>query len=177
MNATRVSSPAVHTDMVSGIQTVSWADKVAGGSPASSRIHLQYFSPVVANNRIIVSPPEEVASLGEARWKDCVVGYFVGKKLSFNSITDKIRGKYGLIDVLSNEEGFYFFQFDKTGAYREVLEAGPWHGGRLIMLKQWQPQNMLQKDPKYVYRKTSHRKFPFGPNSIMFLWNFGQMRD
>lgn len=98
-----------------------------------------------------MSPPEEVASLGEARWKDCVVGYFVDKKLSFkaaNSITDKIWGKYGLIDVLSNEEGFYFFQFDKTGAYREVLEAGPWHfGGRLIMLKQWQPQNVFTERP------------------------------
>lgn len=105
----------------------------------------------MANNREIVSPPEEVASLGEARWKDCVVGYFVDKKLSFkavNSITDKIWGKYGLIDVLSNEEGFYFFQFDKTGAYREVLEAGPWHfGGRLIMLKQWQPQNVFTERP------------------------------
>lgn len=36
---------------------------------------LQYYSFVVSNGRVVVSPPEDVANLGVAKWKDCVVGY------------------------------------------------------------------------------------------------------
>lgn len=41
---------------------------------------------------------------------------------------------------------FFFFQFDKAGAYRQVVESGPWHfAGKLMVLQQWQPQMNLVK--------------------------------
>ncbi|KAF7130455.1 hypothetical protein RHSIM_Rhsim10G0151000 [Rhododendron simsii] len=46
--------------------------------------------------------------------------------------------------VLPNEDGFFFYQFDKAGTYRPVIQSGPWHfGGRLMVLKQWHPQLTL----------------------------------
>lgn len=68
----------------------------------------------------------------------------VDRKLPFTaikSIVQKILGKFGLMEVLPNEDGFFFYQFDKAGTYRQVIESGPWHfGGRLMVLKQWHPQ-------------------------------------
>lgn len=105
---------------------------------------LQYYSFVVSNGRVVVSPPEDVANLGVAKWKDCVVGYLFDCKLPFmavKTIAHKIWGKFGLTAVLSNEEGYFFFPFHRAAAYRDVVEAGPWHfGGRLMMLKQWFPR-------------------------------------
>ncbi|KAI8559361.1 hypothetical protein RHMOL_Rhmol04G0167200 [Rhododendron molle] len=43
--------------------------------------------------------------------------------------------------------GFFFFRFDKAGAFRAVIEVGPWHfWGRLLILKQWHPHMSLEKD-------------------------------
>lgn len=127
----------------------SWKDRVVVNSSAP-RMDLQYFAPTVVNEKIVVQPPEEVVSLGIEKWKDCVVGYFLDKKLSFDavkSIAEKVWAKFGLIDVLSNEEGFFFFRFDKAGAFRAVIEAGPWHfWGRLLILKQWHPHMSFAKD-------------------------------
>ncbi|KAG5560701.1 hypothetical protein RHGRI_003888 [Rhododendron griersonianum] len=127
----------------------SWKDRVVVNSSAP-RMDLQYFAPTVVNEKIVVQPPEEVVPLGIEKWKDCVVGYFLDKKLSFNavkSIAEKVWAKFGLIDVLSNEEGFFFFRFDKAGAFRAVIEVGPWHfWGRLLLLKQWHPHMSFAKD-------------------------------
>ncbi|KAF7145034.1 hypothetical protein RHSIM_Rhsim04G0043700 [Rhododendron simsii] len=128
---------------------VSWKDKVAVDTSAP-RMALQFFAPSVINEKIVVQPPEEVVTLGNEKWKDCVVGYFIDRRLPFKSVKDiaeRIWSKFGLIDVLSNDEGFFFFQFDKVGAFREVIEAGPWHfGGRLLVLQQWHPHMCLKKE-------------------------------
>ncbi|KAG5560625.1 hypothetical protein RHGRI_003821 [Rhododendron griersonianum] len=128
---------------------VSWKDKVAVDTSAPC-MALQFFAPSVINEKIVVQPPEEVVTLGNEKWKDCVVGYFIDRRLPFKSVKDiaeRIWAKFGLIDVLSNDEGFFFFQFDKVGAFREVIEAGPWHfGGRLLVLQQWHHHMCLQKE-------------------------------
>lgn len=65
------------------------------------------------------------------------------KKLPYlfvRSIAFRIWGKYGLKDVLSNEKGFFFFQFGAEGAYRQISEVGAWHfGNRLMVLQEWHP--------------------------------------
>ena len=63
------------------------------------------------------------------------------------SIATKIWAKFRIMDVLSNEKGFYFFLFDNDDAVRRVLEAGPWYfGGRLFVLKKWEPHMSFKKD-------------------------------
>ncbi|KAG5560627.1 hypothetical protein RHGRI_003823 [Rhododendron griersonianum] len=132
------------------VPPVSWKDKVVAGETVVPRMALQYFAPFFVNEKLVVSPPEEVVLLGSEKWKDCVVGYFIDRKLPFRavkSIAERIWAKFGLVDVLSNDEGFFFFQFDKVGAYRELIEAGPCHfGDRLLVLKQWHPHMCLEKE-------------------------------
>ncbi|KAF7154743.1 hypothetical protein RHSIM_Rhsim01G0053400 [Rhododendron simsii] len=141
-------TPSAGTSLPIAPVLTSWKDKVVNTS--APRMDLQFFAPSVVNEKIVVRPPEEVVTLGIEKWKDCVVSHFIDRKLSFNavkSIVEKVWAKFGLTDVLSNDEGFFFFQFDKVGAFREVIEAGPWHfWGRLLVLKQWHPHTCLEKD-------------------------------
>lgn len=41
--------------------------------------------------------------------------------MAFKSIAGKIWGKFGLSKVLSNDKGFFNFQFDQAVAYRQVV--------------------------------------------------------
>ncbi|KAG5548467.1 hypothetical protein RHGRI_013973 [Rhododendron griersonianum] len=102
----------------------SWKDIVAPVNPLISRMNLHYCPPAVVNNDLYVNIPESVASAGVDRWKDWVVGYFVDRKLHFTAvetIAHKIWDQFGLLDVLSNENGFFFFHFDKSELWTEGL--------------------------------------------------------
>ncbi|KAK3229967.1 hypothetical protein Dsin_001848 [Dipteronia sinensis] len=58
-----------------------------------------------------------------------------------------IWGNRGLLEVLANEKGFYFFKFSDDEACSNVLEAGPWlSAGRMMILKKWHPRLILSKD-------------------------------
>lgn len=128
---------------------VSWKDVVASDSPLFPRMNLRYCPPSIVNDKLCVTIPEGVDVPGVDKWKDWVVGYFVDRKLPFTavqSIAKNIWRKFGIAEVLANEEGFFFFRFDKEGAFRQVVESGPWHfGNRLMVLQQWQPQMNLVK--------------------------------
>ncbi|KAF7129953.1 hypothetical protein RHSIM_Rhsim10G0134500 [Rhododendron simsii] len=68
---------------------------------SAPRMDLQFFPPAIVNEKIVVQPPEEVVTLRNEKWKDCVVGYFIDRKLPFatvKSIAEKIWAKFGLID-------------------------------------------------------------------------------
>ncbi|KAF7144738.1 hypothetical protein RHSIM_Rhsim04G0128800 [Rhododendron simsii] len=66
---------------------------------------------------------EEVEDNGSDLWSDCVVGYFLDKKVAF--------------PIVKNIEG----------AHCKVMESGPWPiAGNLMILKKWRPQMVLQKE-------------------------------
>ncbi|KAK2642091.1 hypothetical protein Ddye_023854 [Dipteronia dyeriana] len=95
--------------------------------PSSSPMNLKYYEPFHSVIRKCVLPPLEVAENGSKAWKNCLVGYFIGKKLPFslvNNIAIRIWGNLGLLEVLANEKGFYFFKFSDDEACSNVLEAG-----------------------------------------------------
>ena len=53
-----------------------------------------------------------------------------------NTIAKKLWGIWGLIEVLANDKGFFFFKFSDANSCMEVLENGPWHfAGRTLILK------------------------------------------
>ncbi|KAF7129811.1 hypothetical protein RHSIM_Rhsim10G0103700 [Rhododendron simsii] len=104
---------------------LSWKDKVSLPE-VHSRMKLQYFPPAVEGETVRVSPPKHVETHGAEKWKDCIVGHFVDKILPYlavRSIAFSIWRKYGLKEVLSNEKGFFFFQFGAEGAYRQISEG------------------------------------------------------
>lgn len=100
-----------------------------------------------------MSPPENVELLGQSKWKRCVVGQFLDKKLGFTAVRNiamRIWEKFGIREVLSNEKGFFFFLYDGE-SFHELLERGPWHfGGKLLILKLWHPHLKLEKEQLFT---------------------------
>ncbi|KAK3198379.1 hypothetical protein Dsin_021794 [Dipteronia sinensis] len=55
-------------------------------------------------------------------------------------------GNRGMVEVLANDKGFYFFKFADNEACSNVLESGPWlFAGRMVILKKWHPKLILTK--------------------------------
>ncbi|KAG5545007.1 hypothetical protein RHGRI_017464 [Rhododendron griersonianum] len=131
---------------------LKWAEVVAPPSSTSSSSHmnLSYYPPQLRDAKVVVCPPQEVIDLGSELWTDCVVGYFLDKKVPFpivKNIIMRIWEKFGISDVLANDQGFFFFKFSKADAYRTVMKAGPWLiAGKLLILKPWEPQMVLTKE-------------------------------
>lgn len=69
-------------------------------------------------------------NLGCGEWENTLVGYFLGKKLSYltvNFIARKIWYKEGLLEVLSFDNEFFFFKFEYHEGMCSVLDRAPWH--------------------------------------------------
>ncbi|KAG5552180.1 hypothetical protein RHGRI_010315 [Rhododendron griersonianum] len=129
---------------------VGWNTVVAQSLPSASRMALAYHPPQIRGSRLVVCPPIEVEECGAERWSDCLVGYFLDKKVSFHlvdNIVKRIWKKFGIYEVMANDQGFFFFKFGDEGVLQKVMEGGPWHiAGKLMILKKWQPQMVLQKE-------------------------------
>jgi hypothetical protein len=124
--------------------------------PPLCPMKLQYHPPLSDGGRKVVSPPPEVAVEGCKRWQNCLVGYMIEKKLPYsvvNGIAHRVWGSKGLLEVLANDNGFFFFQFSNAEKCSTILEAGPWlFSGKPLFLKRWQPGLILTKE--------SHSKIP-----------------
>lgn len=142
--------------------TQSWSNVVAngGGSKAGvvpntppKRMTLEYIPPVFLNDRVVVSPPEDVELLGHSKWKRCIVGHFLDKKLAYTAVRNiamKIWARFGIREVHANGKGFFFFLFEGE-KYHQLLESGPWHfGDKLLVLKLWHPHLKLEKEQMAV---------------------------
>ncbi|KAK3184871.1 hypothetical protein Dsin_032157 [Dipteronia sinensis] len=119
-------------------------------NPTSRPMNLKFYQPIQSGNRKCVSPPLEVVEDGFKTWKNYLVGNFIEKKLPFSlvyNIAMRIWGNRGLLEVLANEKGFYFFKFSDDEVCSNVLEDGPWiFAGRMVILKKWHPKLILSKD-------------------------------
>ncbi|KAF7145736.1 hypothetical protein RHSIM_Rhsim04G0248900 [Rhododendron simsii] len=145
---------------------LSWSNIAAGGNAVNNspgegvkgvpesmvvpeKMKLEYIPPVILNDRVVVSPQEDVEELGQSKWAKCIVGHFWDKKLTFTAVRKiamNIWARFGIRDVLSNEKGFFFFLFEGE-KFHQLLESGPWHfGGKLLILKLWHPRLKLEKD-------------------------------
>ncbi|KAF7123295.1 hypothetical protein RHSIM_Rhsim12G0066300 [Rhododendron simsii] len=114
------------------LRSGSFLDTVVAQNSSSSYMKLSYHPPQVKKAKVIVCPHAEVIVEGVAQWSNCLVGYFLDKKLPFigvQNIATQIWKKFGIQKVMSNEQGFYFFEFSQADAARRVIEATPWHFG------------------------------------------------
>lgn len=127
-----------------------WKDLLVSKDNESGVMELQYFPPSEVDGKILVTPPPFVGEIGVKKWQSSLVGYFLDRQIPFmavKSIVFKIWAKFGITDVLSNDNGFYFFLFNNDDGYKRLLDSGPSHiGGRLMVLKKWEPQMCLVKD-------------------------------
>lgn len=69
---------------------VGWNTVVAPSLPSASRMALAYHPPQIRGSRLVVCPPIEVEECGAERWSDCLVGYFLDKKVPFHLVDNNI---------------------------------------------------------------------------------------
>ncbi|KAI8527867.1 hypothetical protein RHMOL_Rhmol12G0107100 [Rhododendron molle] len=127
-----------------------WKNLLANDDGKNDCMTIQYFPPSMEGGKLLVTPLSSVGEDGILKWHSSLVGYFLDRtvpSMIVKSIVSKIWEKFRITDVLSNDDGFFFFLFNKDDAYKRILDSGPWHiGGRLMILKKWEPQMSLVKD-------------------------------
>ncbi|KAL9271013.1 Beta-amyrin synthase-like protein, partial [Drosera capensis] len=125
---------------------------LVSSDPMERKMKMQFFEPVRKDSIIMVimvEPPAEVVAESVSKWQDCLVGYFVGKRLPFKSVDIAVRklwNKYGLSEILTDDNGFYYFRVPDAQARLKILDVGMWlMFDRPCFLQQWSPDLVLSK--------------------------------
>ncbi|KAJ0093684.1 hypothetical protein Patl1_25491 [Pistacia atlantica] len=103
----------------------------------------------------MVRPPLSLTMKGRKKWRNCLVGSFIERKPLFHSVqsmTLKLWQKYGIKDIMMNEEGFFFFKYEEEAMMFQCLEDGPWlFQNKPIMLQKLQPKMEINKEaPQFI---------------------------
>ncbi|KAJ9557217.1 LOW QUALITY PROTEIN: hypothetical protein OSB04_011831 [Centaurea solstitialis] len=105
---------------------------------------LKYYPPVVTElgtRRAII--PNELVKKQASEWTLTLVGYFIGKRPAFPFVqfhAKRMWKKYGLTDVILNDQGYFFFKFNSDQGLNFVFENGPWlFNGMPVFIQRWQP--------------------------------------
>ncbi|KAJ9545693.1 hypothetical protein OSB04_025400 [Centaurea solstitialis] len=91
---------------------------------------LTYYPPVVSElgtRRAVI--PDDLILKQASEWALTLAGYFLGKRPAFPFVQYHARRmwkKYGLTDVILNDQGFLFFKFNSEQGMNFVFENGPW---------------------------------------------------
>ncbi|KAJ9546322.1 hypothetical protein OSB04_018865 [Centaurea solstitialis] len=120
------------------------------------KVKLKYYPPVVTElgtRRAII--PDELIQKQANEWTLTLAGYFLGKRLAFPFVQYHVRRmwkKYGLTDVILNDQGYFFFKFNSDQGLNFVFENGPWLFNSMpIFIQKWQPGLSFDKpEPKIV---------------------------
>ncbi|KAJ9564424.1 hypothetical protein OSB04_000390 [Centaurea solstitialis] len=114
------------------------------GSFVDSEGKLTYYPPVVTElgtRRAII--PDDLVQKQANEWVLTLAGYFIGKRPAFPFVQYHARRmwkKYGLTDVILNDQGYFFFKFNSDQGLNFVFENGPWlFNGMPIFIQRWQP--------------------------------------
>ncbi|KAF8017595.1 hypothetical protein BT93_H2702 [Corymbia citriodora subsp. variegata] len=124
--------------------TRSWANVARAAMQGYS---LSFFPPQAEGENIVHCTEEDLDG-ADPMWHQCLVGYFVGKRLPFRLVESALKHLWGqrLLEVKANDQGFYFFHIADSEFRREVLEGGPLTVARVpLILQQWQPMLELKK--------------------------------
>ena len=117
----------------------SWASIVVGTAKHPQSMPLRYIEPSLTDGNIVISPPISVLEQGAKRWECYLVGFILDNRLPppvVKSIVMKMWAKKGLLDVLAQGVGFFFFRFSNAEGLSEVLQGGPWLiAGRHVFLR------------------------------------------
>lgn len=81
-----------------------------------SNVSLEYIKPNLSKDgvKVRVSPLSEVVALGVGKWCNCLVGFFLGKKMSFylvKNFVNRIWKRFVDVVVVSYGQGVYIHSF------------------------------------------------------------------
>lgn len=92
-------------------QSKKWSEIV---KPKTSfgRMKFSVHTPEISEGKIIIKPPLSVDLQGKKAWENCLVGYFFEKRVAYHTIEYHANRKWkskGLVEVIMNDDGFFFF--------------------------------------------------------------------
>nr|GEY73841.1 hypothetical protein [Tanacetum cinerariifolium] len=123
-----------------------------GGVLAKCRLRLVYFRTLVNDERVEVVDcvlPKDAAAKVKGRYENSIVGFFLGKDLSFLVVQQYVSNtwrKFGFERITQNDDGVYLFKF-ATKSYRDqVIQKGLWLILKSpIILSKWSPSVSLKR--------------------------------
>ena len=104
----------------------AWVNVV--GKSRESNIRLNCIAPGESWIQKCLPIPKCIGEEGSRKWNNFLAGHFIDSKLPYSlvkTIAFRHWAKLGLMNVLSNDRGFYFFQFSSEDELIRVLEGGP----------------------------------------------------
>lgn len=108
------------------------------------------FTPLhVQSSKPVIQMDESNLEATDPKLFDCLVGYFIGKKLPFKVVEKALRKAWGpsLLEVMSNGRGLFLLRITNGEFKRKILEGGTVTVVRiLLILQQWKPGIELNKD-------------------------------
>ncbi|KAJ9539134.1 hypothetical protein OSB04_031867 [Centaurea solstitialis] len=97
--------------------------------------------------RVVLSV--ELAKKAVLRYNSTMYGYFLGPRVPFMVVKQSVTrswGKFGLVDVMMNANGVYFFKFNDEGGCNQVIEQGPlFIRNAPLFAFRWDPSKGLSK--------------------------------
>ncbi|KAL3726641.1 hypothetical protein ACJRO7_031536 [Eucalyptus globulus] len=144
----------------------SWA---AVTRSTSKGYGLSFVPPATIENSKILQMPEEILESSHPKWEECLVGYYIGKRLPFHLIEDALKNAWGhhLVEVIAADLGFYFFHIPDSDFRRKILDGGPITVAKIpLILQQWHPMLEL--------KKLTHNSVPIWirlRNVLVALWS------
>ncbi|KAF8038207.1 hypothetical protein BT93_B0919 [Corymbia citriodora subsp. variegata] len=109
---------------------------------------LDYIDPVEVDSELVAYFPDDALAGVDPLWPECLVGYFVGKKLPFKMVETALKHAWGskLAEVKADDKGFFFFRIPNANFRRVLLKKGPLTVARVpLVLQQWEPLMELKK--------------------------------
>ncbi|GAV86108.1 DUF4283 domain-containing protein [Cephalotus follicularis] len=86
--------------------------------------------------------PEEILAEGAKEWEHALVGFFVGKKIPFQSLQAILIKKWssaGKLSIHTAENGIFFFKCEYEAVRDWILDNGPWDvWGVHLALRLWE---------------------------------------
>ncbi|GJT59819.1 RNA-directed DNA polymerase, eukaryota, reverse transcriptase zinc-binding domain protein [Tanacetum coccineum] len=108
------------------------------------------FRPTVTNDigTEVVVFDEILVRKGNERWNLTASGYFVGYRMSPYELRYNIRrmwGKFGVRDIIVNNDGTRLFKFRDSNGLNSVAEKGPWMvNGKPLIVQKWNHELGMQ---------------------------------
>ncbi|GJY93983.1 RNA-directed DNA polymerase, eukaryota, reverse transcriptase zinc-binding domain protein [Tanacetum coccineum] len=94
--------------------------------------------------------PVENVERAYNKFANSLVGFFVGKKVAFPLVKNYVTNtwsKFGFQQIMSDDDGVFYFKFTSTTGLEKVLEQGPWMiRNQPLILTKWAPNLTISKD-------------------------------
>ncbi|GAV86640.1 LOW QUALITY PROTEIN: Exo_endo_phos domain-containing protein/DUF4283 domain-containing protein/zf-CCHC_4 domain-containing protein, partial [Cephalotus follicularis] len=102
---------------------------------------LTYITPTIYDGESMAELPEEVLEEGAKEWEHALVGFFVGKKITFRSPHSALNKKSaaGKFSIHTADNGIFVFKCESVEVRNWILDNEPWDvWGVHLALRLWE---------------------------------------